>query len=200
MFRPAYLAAAVALVLGAAGLLAGVLPRAAPGPAGGSRPAGVSAGDITVYGAYVRQPASAGMAAAYFAVTNSGSLPDTLLDISTGAAATAVLHDLPGGPPSPVPGGGQRVPEHPPGAARSPVPGGGGQRVPEHPPAGPLTIAPGATVTLSPGHGHLMLADLTGPLRPGDRVSLLMDFQRAGRLLVEAPVVAIAAPAPTGGS
>lgn len=180
IIRPAYLAATVALILGGTGLLVGALPRSGTEPAArppaASRPVGVSAGDITVSGAYVRQPASPGEAAAYFVVTNTGGQPDTLLDISTGAAAAAVLHDLPGVTPA-----------------------GAGQHQ-EHQPAGLLTIAPGATITLSPGHGHLMLEGLIGPLRPGDRVSLLLDFQRAGRLLVEAPVIAIAAPAPTGGS
>jgi periplasmic copper chaperone A len=185
--RPAYIAAAIALVLGAAGLGIGAFAAdtpAAVAAAGGSDsgpPDGVSAGDITVSGAYVRQPASPDVIAAYLSITNSGTEPDTLVAISTGAAKSATLHDVPG-VPGVTPNG-------------SPAPTGT-----EHRPTGPLTIAPGATITLSPGLGHIMLENPTGTLKVGDRVSLNLTFQRSGQILVEAPVIAIGAPAPTGGT
>jgi copper(I)-binding protein len=179
--RPAYLAAAVALVLGAAGLVRGaaasVTPAEPPGSTATSRPPGTAVGDIVVSGAYVRQPASPDVVAAYLTITNTGSAPDTLESVSTGAAAKAELHDVPGA-----------LPGAPPGQAGD-----------THRATGPLTIAPGASITLSPGKGHIMLENPTGTLKPGDRVSLVLTFTRAGQILVEAPVVAIGAPVPAGG-
>jgi copper(I)-binding protein len=66
--------------------------------------------------------------------------------------------------------------------------------------SGPITVRAGATVALSPGQGHIMLEGLTGPLRAGDKISLLLTFRSAGQLLVEAPMIAIGAPAPGGAS
>jgi periplasmic copper chaperone A len=182
-FRPAYLVAAVAVVLGLAGLVRGATSTGTPAGIAGAptptstRPPGVTAGDITVSGAYVREPADPQVAAAYLSITNSGSQPDVLESVSTGAAKRAELHDVPGAGP---------------GSAT-------GQAGGEHQATGPLTIPPGATVTLSPGKGHVMLENPTGRLRPGDRVSLVLTFDVAGQILVEAPVVAIADPGPTSG-
>lgn len=185
--RPAYVAAAVALALGAAGLVRGVVgPGTAAGAQlaatqpGATRPPGVSAGDITVTGAYVREPASPDVVVAYLTIVNSGRQPDTLLSVTTGAARSAAVYGIPA---STVP------------ASTSAGAGGAGG----HQAAGPLVVPAGATIALAPGGGHLMLTSLTGPIRPGQRVSLLLYFQRAGQLLVDAPVIAIAAPAPTGG-
>jgi copper(I)-binding protein len=178
-FRPVYPIAAVVLVLGAIGLVRGtVAPGAPAGTPAATAPSGIVVGDITVRGAYVREPASPDVVAAYLSITNSGSVPDTLLSIATGAAKKAELHDLPGVRAS----------------------GAAGQAGGEHQASGPLVIAPGATITLSPGKGHIMLENPTGTLKPGDRVSLVLTFDVAGQVLVEAPVIAISAPAPTGGT
>jgi periplasmic copper chaperone A len=181
-FRPAYLAAAVALVLGIAGLVRGAggsdLPAGAQALGEVARPPGVSVGDIVVSGAYVRQPASPDVVAAYLTITNTGSVPDTLESISTGAAENAAVHDVPGVRPA----------------------GPAGQAGAPHQATGPLTIAPGASITLAPGKGHIMLEKPTGTLRPGDRVSLVLTFTVAGQVLVEAPVIAISAPAPAAAS
>jgi copper(I)-binding protein len=147
-------------------------------PDSGLGGASATVGDISVHGGYLRQPTSPTVAAAYLSITNTGRQPDTLLSAYCGAARSTTLHDVPGA-------SGARLP-----------PSGSG--LGGHVPAGPVTIAGGATLTLSPGHGHLMLTELAGPLRPGDNVSLLLSFQRTGQVLVELPVVAIGAPAPDG--
>ena len=67
-----------------------------------------------------------------------------------------------------------------------------------HAESGPVPVPANATVTLAPGRGHIMLEGLTGTLRPGDKVSLLLRFAKAGQVLLEAPVIAIGAPAPGG--
>ncbi|HZB48571.1 MAG TPA: copper chaperone PCu(A)C, partial [Mycobacteriales bacterium] len=133
--------------------------------------AGTAVGDLTVSNVYIRQPASPDVAAAYLTVRNAGDDADSLESAYSGAARTTTLHGQPG------------VVE--PGAHES---------------SGPIPVPADATVTLAPGRGHIMLEGLTGALRPGDEVSVLLRFARAGQVLVEAPVIAIGAPAPGGGS
>jgi copper(I)-binding protein len=168
-------AATVAVALGVGGLVVGV-PDAfrGAGPAGAvatapTAPDGVTQGDLTIAGAYVRQPASAGAAAAYLSVRNGGREADSLESVYSGAAGKTTLHGQPGAVD--------------PGA---------------HAASGPVPVPAGETVGLAPGRGHIMLEGLTGPLRPGDKVSLLLTFAHAGQVLVEAPVIAIGAPAPSG--
>jgi copper(I)-binding protein len=142
---------------------------------------GATVGDISVRGAYIREPAAPDAAAAYLSITNAGSQPDTLLSAYCGAGRDTTLHDVPGAaPPTATRAGSGR--------------GAGG----EHVPSGPVTIRPGSTLSLAPGRGHVMLTGLTGTLRPGDSVSLLLSFQRAGEVLVELPVVAVGTQAPDG--
>ncbi|HEX5493716.1 MAG TPA: copper chaperone PCu(A)C, partial [Mycobacteriales bacterium] len=147
---------------------------------------GVVAGSIRVFGAYVREPASPDVAAAYLSIANDGTKPDTLLSVTSGAASSAAVHDVPGQTPTQTPGSGA-------GSA------GADAGTDEMTATGPLTIPGGSTVTLAPTRGHVMLEGLAGLLRPGDRVSLLLTFRRAGQVLVSAPVVPIASPAPTPG-
>ena len=176
------LLAFVTCVAGLLGLVVGAMPvtpaSGHPGATGG----GVTAGSIRVFGAYVREPASPDVAAAYLSVANDGTRPDTLLSVSSGAAQTVTLHDVPAPDPGQTPG----TTEVQPGTEDMTA-------------TGPLTIPGGSTVTLAPTRGHLMMEGLLGPLRPGDRVSLLLTFQHAGQVLVNAPIVPIAAPAPTQG-
>ena len=55
-----------------------------------------------------------------------------------------------------------------------------------------------SVVSLTPAKGHIMLDKLTGTLKAGDTVSLLLRFDKAGQVLVDVPVIAITAPAPGG--
>ena len=173
--RPAagFVAAAVAVALGVGGLVAGARERAggsAPAaPADPAAVAGSTVGDITVTGVYIRQPASPDVASAYLSIRNAAAEADSLESAYSGAARKTTLHGQPG------------VVE--PGA---------------HTASGPVPVPANGTVTLAPGRGYIMLDGLTGTLRPGDEVSLLLRFARAGQVLVEAPVVAIGAPAPGG--
>jgi copper(I)-binding protein len=173
--HPGIVAAVLAVALGVAGLVAG-----ARTPSGGAVPTteaaapamppdAVTRGDLTVSGVYVREPASPDVAAAYLSVRNSGREADSLESAYAGAARKTTLHGQPG--------------VVSPGA---------------HAGSGPVAVPAGGVVTLAPGRGHVMLEGLTGPLRPGDRVSLLLRFARAGQVLVEAPVIAIGAAAPDG--
>ena len=60
-----------------------------------------------------------------------------------------------------------------------------------------LSIPARGGVTLSPGKGHVMIEKLYGPLKPGQNVNFQLTFAKAGQLLLTAPVIAVAAPAPT---
>jgi periplasmic copper chaperone A len=175
-----FVAAAVAVVLGVGGLVVGARDdaaqnsgQAAPAGAGAtSAPAplnGTTVGDITVYDAYIRQPASPDVAAAYLTVRNAGSTPDRLSSAYCGAAG--------------------RTSVHADSAAMQPG---------DEAKSTPLQVPANATVSLTPAKGHIMLENLTGTLRAGDTVSLLLRFDKAGQVLLDVPVISITAPAPGG--
>ncbi len=80
-------AAAAVTTIGLAGLFRGAVPQ---GGAAVAAPAGHP--PIVVTDAYVRQPASPDVAAAYFTVTNTTGSPDRLVSVVTGAGQQSVLH------------------------------------------------------------------------------------------------------------
>ena len=68
---------------------------------------------------------------------------------------------------------------------------------------GGLEINPSESITLKPGGFHIMLVDLKHPLEAGKTVEVTLQFDKAGTVKVELPVLAIGAPAPAsdaGGS
>lgn len=135
-------------------------------------------GDIAVYGAYVREPASPQTAAAYLVVTNIGDKTDTWTSVSTGASSSAMMmHYVTTSPAAPSDADQAE----------------GGETMTETP---QVVIKPGQTVTFKPGAGHIMLEGLIGAITPGQTVSLLLHFQRAGAVVVSAPVIAIGATPP----
>ncbi len=48
-------------------------------------------------------------------------------------------------------------------------------------------------VTLKPGGLHVMLMELTGPLKAGETIKLALVFEKAGEVEIEAPVVPVGA-------
>jgi periplasmic copper chaperone A len=95
--------AGVVAVIGLAGLVRGAVPQAAAGGGSSSAP---SAAPIVVTNAYVREPASPDVAAAYFTISNTTGTDDALIGVDTGAGKEAVLHDgsmaeMPSGLPLP---------------------------------------------------------------------------------------------------
>lgn len=171
-----FVAAAVAVLLGVAGLIVGARDagQSTPGAAAASTaPAppvnGTTVGDLTVYDAYIRQPASPDVAAAYLTVRNDGKAADRLSSAYCGAAGKTSVHAD--------------------SAAMQPG---------DEAASTPLPVPANGTVSLSPAKGHIMLEDLTGTLRAGDTVSLLLRFDKAGQVLLDVPVISITAPAPGG--
>jgi periplasmic copper chaperone A len=61
-----------------------------------------------------------------------------------------------------------------------------------------LTIEPGKTVKLAPGGFHLMLFDLKGPLKQGDKVPVTLEFEKAGKVKLSLEVQGVGAQAPAG--
>jgi len=170
-----FVAAAVAVVLGVAGLIVGArndAGQSAPGAVASTAPApanGTTVGDLTVYDAYIRQPASPDVAAAYLTVRNDGKAADRLSSAYCGAAGRTSVH-----------------------ADSAAMQAG------EEAASTPLPVPANATVSLTPAKGHIMLENLTGTLRAGDTVSLLLRFDKAGQVLLDVPVISITAPAPGG--
>jgi hypothetical protein len=171
-----FVAAAVAVLLGVGGLVAGARDQAGETAAapGGATAApltvnGTTVGDLTIGQAYIRQPASPDVAAAYLTVQNNGSTADTLSSAYCGAATTTTVH----------------------ADAAAMVAGADAKST-------PLQVPANATVSLTPAKGHIMLDKLTGTLRAGDTVSLLLHFDKAGQVLIDVPVISITAPAPGG--
>jgi copper(I)-binding protein len=87
---PAVAGGMVIAAVGAAGLIRGAVPQSVA-----AGPSASAAGPIAVTNAYVRPPVPPNKtAAAYFTVYNTTSSADRLLDVVTGAGATAVLHTI----------------------------------------------------------------------------------------------------------
>ena len=105
MTRARLSAAAAALVglAGFAGLIRGAVPLAAAGSDS------AASDPIVVSGAYIREPATPDVAAAYFTVYHTTAADDTLTKVSTGAGADAELHA--DGSMTVTPGG-LRMPAH----------------------------------------------------------------------------------------
>src|SRR5262249_43096109 len=119
-------------------------------------------------------PKGASSGAAYLTVTNSGTAPDRLTCAGTDLAAQCQIHTMS------MENGLMKM---------RPVEGG-------------LEIKPGETVTLKPGGDHMMFVKLKHPLQIGNAVEVTLQFDKAGAVKIEMPVVAIGAAAPgvsTGG-
>lgn len=52
-------------------------------------------------------------------------------------------------------------------------------------PVDSLEISAGETVSFKPGGRHVMVAGLTAPLRPGDKLELTLRFERSGDKAVD---------------
>jgi periplasmic copper chaperone A len=141
----------------------------------GAEAADYDVGSIHITQPWVRAtPKGASSAAGYLTVTNNGAAPDRLTCSAGDLAAQCQVHTMS------MDNGVMKM---------RPVEGG-------------LEIKPGETVTLRPGGLHMMFVDLKHPLEAGSEVGATLQFEKAGTLKVELPVVAIGAPAPgvtTGG-
>ena len=62
---------------------------------------------------------------------------------------------------------------------------------------GGLEVKPSESVTLKPGGFHIMLVDLKHPLEAGKTVEVTLQFEKAGTVKVELPVLLLVRRHPT---
>jgi copper(I)-binding protein len=127
------------------------------------------AGDLSIDHPWSRAtPAGAKVAAGYMTIVNNGTTPDRLVGGSTSAAGRFEIHEA---------------------AMKDGV-------MTMRPVKGGLPIEPGKTVTLAPGGYHIMFTDLKARLKQGDKVSVTLEFEKAGKTDVTFDVQSVGAQSP----
>jgi periplasmic copper chaperone A len=113
---------------------------------------------ITAKDPWVKTAAS-GMTAAFVTLENSSSSADVLVSASSAAAGMVQLHEM-------VMQDGQMVMQEKKGGIAVPAQG---------------------TAVLEPGGNHIMLMELTGPIKVGEKVAITLTFKSGATLQIEAP-------------
>ena len=131
----------------------------------------VKAGDLVITQAWSRAtPGGAKVAGGYLTIENKGSAPDRLISGAGDVAGKVEIHEMA------VNNGVMTMRALDKG----------------------LAIEPGKTVKLAPGGLHLMLMDLKTPLKQGDKVPLVLVFEKAGKVNLSLDVQGVGAQAPGG--
>lgn len=129
-----------------------------PSPAQESGPAG--APKIMVMEPWSRpSPAMAGNGAVYMTLVNEGGSDDVLVGAETDVAEVVELHE------TKMEGDVMKM---------QPVPN--------------IPVPAGGSAKLEPGGLHVMLINLKEELKPGDKVTLILQFEKSGPITVEAEV------------
>lgn len=140
--------------------------------AGPVRADDVKAGDLVISQAWSRAtPGGAKVAGGYLTIENKGTAPDKLVAVTAEIAGKAEVHEMA------MDNGVMKM----------------------RPLSKGLVIEPGKTVKLAPGGHHLMLQDLKGPFKEGEKVPVTLEFEKAGKVAVSLDVQGIGAQAPGGG-
>jgi len=127
------------------------------------------AGDIVITQAWSRAtPNGAKIAGGYLTIENKGAAPDRLVGGSGEIAGKVEIHEM---------------------AMNNGV-------MTMRPLDKGLAIEPGKTVKFAPGGYHLMLMDLKGPFKQGDKVPLTLEFEKAGKVTLSLDVQGVGAQAP----
>jgi copper(I)-binding protein len=122
----------------------------------------VKAGPLILSDLYVRAPIGEGKnTAAYLTATNPTGEPDRLVSVSCACAAEAELHDMS------VANGVMRMRKAPFG----------------------FEVPSGGALVLAPGGKHIMLTGLKQTLKDGERVDLVLEFSKAGKVKADFHVV-----------
>ncbi|MDA9543493.1 copper chaperone PCu(A)C [Bradyrhizobium yuanmingense] len=132
----------------------------------------VKAGDLVVSQAWSRAtPGGAKVAGGYLTIENKGNAADRLVSVSADIAGKAEIHEMA------MDNGVMKMRALDKG----------------------LAIEPGKTVKLAPGGNHLMLQELKGPFKQGDKVPVTLQFEKAGKVTVALAVQGVGAQAPGDG-
>ena len=131
----------------------------------------VKAGDLVITQAWSRAtPGGAKVGGGYLTIQNKGSAADRLIGGSADVADKVQVHEM---------------------ATTNGV-------MTMRPLDKGLSIEPGKTVKLAPGGYHLMLLDLKGPLKQGDKLPLTLEFEKAGNVKLSFDVQGVGAQGPAG--
>ena len=131
----------------------------------------VKAGDLVITQAWSRAtPGGAKVAGGFLNIENKGAVADRLIGGSADVAGKFEVHEM---------------------AVKDGV-------MTMRPLDKGLVIEPGKTVKLAPGGYHLMLMDLKGALKQGDKVPVTLEFEKAGKVKVSLDVQGVGAQAPAG--
>ena len=125
--------------------------------------ASAQAADLTVDEVWARASAG-GNGAVFMTLVNSGAADDQLVAASTPAAAAADLH----------------MNMEMNGVMSM-------HKIPA------INVGAGKSFELAPGGYHVMLMNLTAPLKEGDHFPLTLTFAKAGNITVQVPVNGVAA-------
>ena len=129
----------------------------------------VKAGDLVISQGWSRAtPGGAKVGGGYLTIENKGSAPDRLIAVSGEIAGKIEIHEM---------------------AVKDGV-------MTMRPLDTGLAIAPGKTVKFAPGGFHLMMIDLKSPLKQGDKVSVTLEFEKAGKVTASLDVQGVGAPGP----
>jgi copper(I)-binding protein len=132
----------------------------------------IKAGDLVISQSWSRAtPGGAKVAGGYLTIENKGTAPDKLISASAAIAGKAEVHEMA------MDNGVMKM---------RPLDKG-------------LVIEPGKTVKLAPGGYHLMLQDLKGAFKEGEKVPVTLEFEKAGKVAVSLDVQGIGAKAPGDG-
>ena len=127
------------------------------------------AGDLVVTQAWSRAtPGGAKVAGGYFTIVNKGATADRLIGGSADVAGKFEIHEM-------AMNNGVMT-------MRALDKG--------------LAIEPGKTVKFAPGGYHLMLMDLKGPLKQGDKLPVTLEFEKAGKVKLAFDVQGVGAKGP----
>jgi copper(I)-binding protein len=133
----------------------------------------VKAGDLVISQAWSRAtPSGAKVGGGYITIENKGTAADKLIGASSDAAGSIQVHEMS------MSGGTMQM---------RPLENG-------------LAIEPGKTVKLAPGGYHLMMMDLKKPLKQGDKLSISLQFEKAGKVQVSFDVMGVGAQGPGAGA
>jgi copper(I)-binding protein len=131
----------------------------------------IKAGDLVITQAWSRAtPGGAKIGGGYLTIENKGTSPDRLIGGSGEVSDKIEVHEM---------------------AMNNGV-------MTMRPLDKGLTIEPGKTVKLAPGGYHLMLFDLKGPLKQGDKVPVTLEFEKAGKVKLSLDVQGVGAQGPEG--
>jgi copper(I)-binding protein len=129
----------------------------------------LKAGDLVITQAWSRAtPGGAKTGGGYLTIENKGSAPDRLIGGSADISDKIQVHEM---------------------AMNNGV-------MTMRPLDQGLSIEPGKTVKLAPGGYHLMMFDLKGPLKQGDKVPVTLEFEKAGKVKLTLDVQGMGAQGP----